>query len=43
MGKKTPDVRALLGEDLPAEVVHRDNLTILPRHEGAGEGKGADR
>jgi glutamate 5-kinase len=29
MGKKSAEVRAILGEDIPAEVVHRDNLTIL--------------
>ncbi|MBI5420508.1 MAG: glutamate 5-kinase [Deltaproteobacteria bacterium] len=29
MGRKSAEVRALLGEDVPAEVVHRDNLTIL--------------
>jgi glutamate 5-kinase len=30
-GLKSPVVRATLGEDTPAEVVHRDNLTILSR------------
>lgn len=30
MGKKSAEVRALLGDDMPAEVVHRDDLTILP-------------
>jgi glutamate 5-kinase len=29
MGRKSAEVRAILGEDIPAEVVHRDNLTIL--------------
>ncbi|NJD61099.1 MAG: glutamate 5-kinase [Deltaproteobacteria bacterium] len=29
MGKKSAEVRSILGEDIPAEVVHRDNLTIL--------------
>jgi glutamate 5-kinase len=29
-GRKSAEVRTLLGEDVPAEVVHRDNLTILP-------------
>jgi glutamate 5-kinase len=29
MGRKSAEVRAILGEDTPAEVVHRDNLTIL--------------
>ena len=32
-GKKSPEVRAILGEGTPAEVVHRDNLMILPPHE----------
>jgi len=41
-GRKSAELRHLLGCDLPAEVVHRDNLTILPRREPAGEGKGAD-
>lgn len=41
-GRKSAELRHLLGCDLPAEVVHRDNLTILPRREAAGEGKGAD-
>ncbi|MGE5752333.1 MAG: glutamate 5-kinase [Deltaproteobacteria bacterium] len=29
MGRKSAEVRAILGEDIPAEVVHCDNLTIL--------------
>jgi hypothetical protein len=29
MGRKSAEVRAILGEETPAEVVHRDNLTIL--------------
>ena len=29
MGRKSADVRAILGGEPPAEVVHRDNLTIL--------------
>ncbi len=29
-GKRTAEVRALLGAETPAEVVHRDDLTILP-------------
>jgi glutamate 5-kinase len=29
-GKRSGEVRALLGPDTPAEVVHRDDLTILP-------------
>jgi len=41
-GRKSAELRHLLGGDLPAEVVHRDNLTILPRREPAGKGKGAD-
>ncbi|MGE5189751.1 MAG: glutamate 5-kinase [Gemmatimonadota bacterium] len=28
-GKKTAEIRAILGEDVPPEVVHRDDLTIL--------------
>lgn len=30
-GKKSAEIRAILGEETPAEVVHRDNLTILLR------------
>ena len=37
-GKRSAEVRALLGPDTPAEVVHRDDLTILP-HSGAPESK----
>jgi glutamate 5-kinase len=29
-GKRSAEVRALLGAETPAEVVHRDDLTILP-------------
>ena len=29
MGRKSAEVRSILGADTPAEVVHRDNLTIL--------------
>jgi glutamate 5-kinase len=29
MGRKSAEVRTILGDDVPAEVVHRDNLTIL--------------
>ena len=29
-GKRSAEVRALLGPETPAEVVHRDDLTILP-------------
>lgn len=39
-GRKSAEVRGILGEAIPAEVVHRDNLTILPPH-GAPEGEGA--
>ena len=35
-GKRSAEVRALLGPETPAEVVHRDDLTILP-HSGAAE------
>ena len=35
MGKKSAEIRAILGEDVPPEVVHRDDLTIL---RGAGGG-----
>jgi glutamate 5-kinase len=34
MGRKSAEVRAILGEDPPSEVVHRDNLTILAGGEG---------
>ena len=40
-GMKSVDLRKILGDGIPAEVVHRDNLTILPLHEAAGGGKGA--
>ena len=40
-GKKSPEVRAILGEGIPAEVVHRDNLMILPPQEPAEGRKGA--
>lgn len=36
-GRKSAELRNLLGASLPPEVVHRDNLTILPRHGTAGE------
>ena len=29
LGRKSAEVRSILGADIPAEVVHRDNLTIL--------------
>jgi glutamate 5-kinase len=34
MGRKSAEARAILGEGIPSEVVHRDNLTIL-----LGEGR----
>ena len=37
-GKRSAEVRALLGPETPAEVVHRDDLTILP-HSGTPESK----
>jgi glutamate 5-kinase len=39
-GKRTADVRALLGVETPAEVVHRDDLTILPSQKPAEPRKG---
>jgi glutamate 5-kinase len=35
-GKRSAEVRTLLGPETPAEVVHRDDLTILP-HAGTSE------
>ncbi|MBE0607592.1 MAG: hypothetical protein IH610_15060 [Deltaproteobacteria bacterium] len=35
-GKRSAEVRTLLGAETPAEVVHRDDLTILP-HAGTPE------
>jgi glutamate 5-kinase len=35
-GKRSAEVRTLLGPETPAEVVHRDDLTILP-HSGTSE------
>ncbi len=37
-GKKTPEVRSLLGDAIPSEVVHRDNLMIF-RPEESPEGR----
>jgi len=37
-GKRSAEVRALLGTETPAEVVHRDDLTILP-HSGPPESR----
>jgi glutamate 5-kinase len=37
-GKRSAEVRTLLGPETPAEVVHRDDLTILP-HSGTPEGR----
>ncbi len=40
-GKRSQEVRALLGPGLPADVVHRDDLTILPPAKPTEPGKGA--
>jgi len=40
-GKRSGEVRTLLGPDTPAEVVHRDDLTILPAAGTPGPRKGA--
>jgi len=40
-GKRSAEVRALLGADTPAEVVHRDDLTILPAARPPEPRKGA--
>ena len=37
-GKRSAEVRTLLGPETPAEVVHRDDLTILP-HSGPTESR----
>jgi glutamate 5-kinase len=37
-GKRSADARTLLGPETPAEVVHRDDLTILP-HSGTTESR----
>ena len=40
-GKRSAEVRILLGPETPAEVVHRDDLTILPQPGAADARKGA--
>jgi glutamate 5-kinase len=40
-GKRSHEVRSLLGEGIPAEVVHRDNLMIIAPHRPPGGRKGA--
>jgi glutamate 5-kinase len=40
MGKRTDEVRRILGEETPAVVVHRDDLTILPASKSAETRKG---
>ncbi len=40
-GKKTPEVRSILGETIPPEVVHRDNLLIFRPRESPDGRKGA--
>jgi glutamate 5-kinase len=40
-GKRSAEVRILLGPETPAEVVHRDDLTILPQTGAADTRKGA--
>jgi glutamate 5-kinase len=39
-GKRSQEVRLLLGPGIPAEVVHRDDLTILPPAKSSDPGKG---
>jgi len=39
-GKRSDEVRRLLGAEVPAEVVHRDDLTILPASKPAESRKG---
>jgi glutamate 5-kinase len=39
-GKRSGEVRTVLGPDTPAEVVHRDDLTILPASRPPGARKG---
>ena len=41
-GKKSHEVRSLLGEGTPAEVVHRDDLMIINPHRSPEGRKGAD-
>jgi glutamate 5-kinase len=40
-GKRSAEVRTLLGPETPAEVVHRDDLTILPQSGVSESRKGA--
>jgi glutamate 5-kinase len=40
-GKRSAEVRTLLGPETPAEVVHRDDLTILPQTGATETRKGA--
>ena len=40
-GKRSAEVRTLLGPETPAEVVHRDDLTILPQSGASESRKGA--
>jgi len=40
-GKRSAEIRTLLGPETPAEVVHRDDLTILPQPGTPEPGKGA--
>jgi glutamate 5-kinase len=40
-GKRSAEVRTLLGPEIPAEVVHRDDLTILPHSAAPESGKEA--
>ena len=40
-GKRSAEVRTLLGPETPAEVVHRDDLTILPQPGASQSRKGA--
>ena len=42
-GKRSGEIRALLGADTPAEVVHRDDLTILPSVRTAEPRKGGPK
>lgn len=39
LGRRSGEIRKLLGESVPPEVIHRDDLTILPPD---GRGKGGD-
>ncbi len=41
-GKKSQEVRSLLGEGIPAEVVHRDDLMILTPHKNPEGRKGVE-